>query len=89
MRREINNPNRWYNETDEFSMELVAEDDEDNVNCYRVCTNKYYQQGRRYQEFWLTKTLVENESNERIIEILSNLMRHDIDLLIAHGIIRE
>jgi len=87
---EINN--RWKAETDKYYMRLFREFyDESNTKYYEfvVETKKLYSKGNRFQIFNITEGFIDNEPEDRLIEMLSGEMDDIIDLLISEGEIKE
>lgn len=100
---EIDKLENWYRETDEFNIFCHGLDNEEDQKVYRslqgndentfftfrVETKKFYQEGRRYQIFYLTQEMVSHLSEDAIIKLLSDWMREAIVILIANKVITE
>jgi hypothetical protein len=92
----IDNIKNWQAETDKYKIlyyrtikDKKYKTKEGNLLEFVVATNKQYRHGKEtgspYQVFIITEKLIKQESEEKIIKILSILMDHEIEDLIATG----
>jgi hypothetical protein len=84
----IDNIKNWQAETDKYEMRYFNKF-RDEYFQFVVTTKKYYQFGRYFYVLHLTQGIIESESEEKIIEILSTWMDDAIEYLIAMGDIKE